>query len=106
MTRTSSSRSAGDQAGDEGVKHARPRHPKRLTVDLSQPDHDALLGARWADRVPLAEWVRALPSPWRVAPALAAAASIRAQALLPPPAWSSAVAPHHDSGLPGGPPAS
>ena len=106
MTRTASNRGAGDQAGDEGAKHASPRHPKRLTVDLSQQDHDALRGARWADRVPIADRVRALLSPWRAAPALAAAVSIRAQELLPPPARSRAVAPHHDSGLPGVPPAS
>jgi len=106
MTRTASNHGAGDQARDGGVKHASPRHQKRLTVDLSQPEYDALLGARWADRVPMADRVRALLSLWREDPALAAAVSIRAQELLPPPAGSSAVAPHHDSPTPGGPPAS
>lgn len=106
MARSASTRGDGDQGGDEGGKHASPRHPKRLTVDLSQEDHDALLGARWADRVPMADRVRALLSLWREDPALAAAVSIRAQELLPPPAGLSDVSPHRDSPPPGGPPAS
>jgi hypothetical protein len=106
MTRTAPNRGAGDQDGDEGGKHASPRHPKRLNGDLSQQDHDALLGARWAARVPMADRVRGLLSLWREDPALAAAVSIRAQELLPPPARSSAVAPHHHSPPPGGPSAS
>jgi hypothetical protein len=31
-------------------------------VDLSQDDHDALSGARYADRVPMADRIRALVS--------------------------------------------
>ena len=81
-TRTSGSSS---QASDEGTKHASPRYPKLLTLDLAQDDHDALMGARYADRVPMADRIRALISLWREDPALAEAVSIRAQQLLPPP---------------------
>ncbi len=62
--------------------HASTRYPKRLTLDLSEDDHNALLGARYADRVPMADRMRALVSLWREDPALAEAVSIRAQDLL------------------------
>jgi hypothetical protein len=45
-------------------------------------DHHALLGARYADRVPMADRLRALISLWREDPALAEAVSTRAQELL------------------------
>ncbi len=85
--------------------HHSQRYPKRLTLDLSQDDHDALMGARYADRVPMADRIRALVSLWREDPALAEAVSIRAQELQPPPPGPSAPPagqPHHG----GGPPAS
>jgi len=67
-------------------------YPKRITLDLTVNDHHALLGARYADRVPMADRLRALISLWRQDPALAEAVSTRAQELLlaaspaPPPA--------------------
>jgi len=45
-------------------------------------DHHALQGARYADRVPMADRPRALISLWRKVPALAEAVSPRAQELL------------------------
>lgn len=60
-------------------------YPKRVTLDLTVEDHDALLGARYADRVPMADRLRALISLWREDPALAEAVSLRAQELLPVP---------------------
>ena len=45
-------------------------------------DHQALQGARYADRVPMADRLRALISLWREDPVLAAAVSTRAQELL------------------------
>jgi len=71
---------------DHGSRRASPRYPKRLTLDLSQDDHDALMGARYADRVPMADRIRALVSLWREDPQLAQAVSVRAQELLTPPA--------------------
>ena len=63
-------------------RHHSPRYPRRLTLDLSEDDHDALLGARYADRVVMAERIRALVSLWREDPSLAQAVSQRAQELL------------------------
>lgn len=57
-------------------------YPKRITLDLTVDDHNALLGARYADRVPMADRLRALVSLWREDPALAEAVSRRAQELL------------------------
>ena len=57
-------------------------YPKRVTLDLTVDDHNALLGARYADRVPMADRLRALISLWRQDPALAEAVSTRAQELL------------------------
>jgi hypothetical protein len=57
-------------------------YPKRITLDLTVDDHHALLGARYADRVPMADRLRALISLWREDPALAQAVSTRAQELL------------------------
>ena len=57
-------------------------YPKRITLDLTVDDHHALLGARYADRVPMADRLRALISLWREDPALAEAVSTRAQQLL------------------------
>ncbi len=65
-----------------GGRHHSPRYPRRLTLDLSEDDHDALLGARYADRVVMADRIRALVSLWREDPALAEAVSLRAQQLL------------------------
>ncbi len=62
--------------------HARSGYPKRLTLDLSEDDHNALLGGRHADRVPMADQMRAVVSLWQENPALAEAVSIRAQDLL------------------------
>ncbi len=56
-------------------------YPKRITLDLTVEDHHALLGARYADRVPMADRLRALISLWRQDPALAEAVSARAQEL-------------------------
>ena len=79
---TPNTRTLGD--GDEGVKHANPRYPKRPSLDLAQDDHDVLLGARYADRVLMADRIRALASQWRADRAPADAVSIQAQQLLPP----------------------
>ena len=57
-------------------------YPKRITLDLTVDDHHALLGARYADRVPMADRLRALISLWRQDPSLAEAVSTRAQELL------------------------
>lgn len=89
-----------DSASSAG-QHTSPRYPKRLTLDLSQDDHDALMGARYADRVPMADRIRALVSLWRDDPALAEAVSVRAQELLPPPPGSHG----HIAGHLGGDPA-
>lgn len=74
---------AGPTAGvDDGPKHGRARYPMCLTLDLSQEDHDALIGALYADRVWMAHRIRALVSLWLEDPALAEAVSIRAQELM------------------------
>jgi hypothetical protein len=99
----------GTGAARSSAPHHSPRYPKRLTLDLSQDDHDALMGARYADRVPMADRIRALVSLWREDPALAEAVSIRAQELLPPPPDSSAPPTASPTGRPhaeDGPPAS
>ena len=57
-------------------------YPKRITLDLTVDDHHALQGARYADRVLMADRLRALISLWREDPALAEAVSTRAQELL------------------------
>ena len=74
-------------------------------MDLSPDDHDALMGARYADRLPMADRIRALVSLRRETPALAEAVSIRAQELLPPPPEPSA-APTGQAHTEDGPPAS
>jgi hypothetical protein len=96
MTGTSAARTSGP--------HHSQRYPKRLTLDLSQDDHDALMGARYADRVPMADRIRALVSLWREDPVLAEAVSIRAQELLPPP--GSTAPPTEQPHAEDGPPAS
>lgn len=68
-------------------------YPKRITLDLTVDDHHALLGARYADRVPMADRLRALISLWREDPALAQAVSTRAQELLLAAAPSPATSP-------------
>jgi hypothetical protein len=68
-------------------------YPKRITLDLTVDDHRALLGARYADRVPMADRLRALISLWREDPALAEAVSTRAQDLLLAQAPAPAPAP-------------
>jgi hypothetical protein len=80
---------------DDSSRPAIPRYPKRLTLDLSQDDHDALMGARYADRVPMADRIRALVSLWREDPQLAEAVSLRAQELMPPPPGLT-VLPRHE----------
>ena len=66
-------------------------YPKRIALDLAVDDHHALQGARYADRVPMADRLRALISLRRQDPTLAEAVSTRAQELLlaaspaPPP---------------------
>ena len=71
---------------ENGKTQSQPRYPlgypKRITLDLTVDDHHALLGARYADRVPMADRLRALISLWREDPALAEAVSTRAQELL------------------------
>ncbi len=71
---------------EDGKAQSQPRYPlgypKRITLDLTVDDHHALLGARYADRVPMADRLRALISLWREDPALAEAVSTRAQELL------------------------
>lgn len=85
-------------------------YPKRITLDLTVDDHHALLGARYADRVPMADRLRALISLWREDPALAEAVSTRAQELLlaasPGPAPSQAPDPPVETLDPQAPPAS
>jgi len=102
--RHSSERSAGNEHS-AGSEHSAfpgqlryPRgYPKRITLDLTVEDHHALLGARYADRVPMADRLRALVSLWREDPSLAEAVSTRAQELLlaagPAPATTPAPEP-------------
>lgn len=67
------------------------RYPLGITLDLTVDDHHALLGARYADRVPMADRLRGLISLWRQDPTLAEAVSTCARDLLlaaspaPPP---------------------
>ena len=83
-------------------------YPKRITLDLTVDDHHALLGARYADRVPMADRLRALISLWRQDPALAEAVSTRAQELLLAASPSPSPAPQPPAGTldPQAPPAS
>jgi hypothetical protein len=80
-------------------------YPKRITLDLTVEDHHALLGARYADRVPMADRLRALVSLWREDPV-----STRAQELLlaagPGPATTPAPEPPPAALDPQAPPAS
>lgn len=76
----------GRHSSEEGnpppqLRHPRP-YPKRITLDLTVDDHHALLGAGYADRVPMTDRLYALISLWREDPALAEAVSSRAQELL------------------------
>ena len=73
--------SSEDSASPGQLRYPRG-YPKRITLDLTVEDHHALLGARYADRVPMADRLRALVSLWREDPALAEAVSTRAQELL------------------------
>lgn len=52
--------------------------PKPITVDLTVDDHHVLLGGRYADRVPMADRLRALIGLCREDPAVAEAVSTRA----------------------------
>lgn len=88
----------------DGSRRASARYPKRLTLDLSQDDYDALIGARYADRAPMADRIRALISLWREDPEVAEAVSLRAQELLQPPTGLTVLPPHARSS--GDPPAS
>jgi hypothetical protein len=85
-------------------------YPKRITLDLTVEDHHALLGARYADRVPMADRLPALVNRWRQDPALAEAVSTRAQQLLlaagPSPATTPAPEPAAAALDPQAPPAS
>lgn len=76
----------GRNSSENGKAHSQlrypPGYPERITLDLTVDDHHALLGVRYADRVPLADRLRAQVSLWREAPALAEAVSTRAQELL------------------------
>lgn len=70
------------QSGDDVTRSKwgrRLSYPNRITLDLTADDHHALQGARYADRVPMADRLRALISLWREDPALAEAVSTRAQ---------------------------
>ena len=91
---------------DSDKTASRLRYPKRITLDLAVDDHQALQGARYADRVPMADRLRALISLWREDPALAAAVSTRAQELLQAGATFSQREVPTDSANPGAPPAS
>jgi len=95
----------GTGAARTPAAHHSQRYPMRLSLHLSQDDHDALMGARYADQIPVADRIRALVSLWREDPALAEAVSIRAQELLPPPPGPSAP-PTGQPHAVGGPPAS
>jgi len=77
----------------KGKAHSPLGYPKRITLDLTVDDHHALQGARYADRVPMADRLRALSSLWREDPALAQAVSTRAQELLLAAAPSPAASP-------------
>ncbi len=66
-------------------------YPKGIALDPTVDVHHALQGARYADRVPMADRLRALISLWREDPALAQAVSTRAQELLLAAAPSPAV---------------
>ena len=91
----------GRTSANGGKAQRQLRYPlgyrKRITLDLTVDDRHALLGARYADRVPMADRLRALISLWREDPALAEVVSTRAQELLlaasPRPAPSPAPEP-------------
>ena len=91
---------------DNDKTASRLRYPKRVTLDLAVDDHQALQGARYADRVPMADRLRALISLWREDPALAAAVSTRAQELLQASATFGHVDVPTESAQRGAPPAS
>ncbi len=76
----------GGNSSENGKAHSQLRdplrYPRRITLDLTVDDHHALPGARYADRVSMADRLRALISLWREDPALAEAVITRAQELL------------------------
>ncbi len=84
--------SSEDSASPGQLRYPRG-YPKRITLDPTVQEHHALLGARYDDRVPMADRLRALVSLWREDPALAEAVSTRAQDLLLAQAPAPAPAP-------------
>lgn len=66
-----------DSAG--GRSGRRLSYPKRISLDVTEDDYHPLQGARYADRVAMADRTRALLSLWQEDPALAEAVSTRAQ---------------------------
>ena len=81
-------------------------YPKRISLDVTEDDYNALQGARYADRVPMADRIRALLSLWQEDPALAEAVSIRAQEQLLAAAPQLALSPPSPTAGPVAPPAS
>ncbi len=68
-----------DRSDERSRSGRRLSYPKRISLDVTEDDYHALQGARYADRVPMADRIRALLSLWQEDPALAEAVSTRAQ---------------------------
>ncbi len=49
-----------------------PMFPRRMTLDLSEEDHQALRRAAFEDEIPMAAMIRELISMWRADPKLQA----------------------------------
>ena len=69
----------GNEDASRSRQGRRLTYPKRISLDVTADDYHALQGARYADRVPMADRIRALLSLWQEDPALAKAVSARAQ---------------------------
>ena len=69
----------GNEDASRSRQGRRLTYPKRISLDVTADDYHALQGARYADRVPMADRIRALLSLWQEDPALAKAVSTRAQ---------------------------
>jgi len=69
----------GNEQTNRSRQGRRLSDPKRICLDVTANDHHAPQGARYPDRVPIADRIRALLSLWQEDPALAKAVSTRAQ---------------------------
>ena len=69
----------GNEDTSRSRQGRRLTYPKRISLDVTADDYHDLQGARYADRVPMADRIRALLSLWLQDPALAEPVSTRAQ---------------------------